>query len=484
MGYSHDNNNNVNTTTQDDGSYKKGLKGLWDNANHLWNDWGDVVLPTVPDTDLGMLASRIASTAPQAAVGGVRKGLWDLGDLAIDLVALGSRPISSGYADEVLKEKNTWHNWGENVDDYLYGDRKVDDQGKVYRDGYNADGSMPVGQYALKGLGSALNTPVAAVQLLRGYNPIQPITDVWTIDPSSEVRRTIYTPKAELDYLHPIDSFNAITDESLKDPRIGTMHLGRVLPDILFGTGLVKTGVKVGTKIGVDKALKAALSAGTGAFKGSAEAVKNGAKAFKGKVFKDDARVTKDSVKSPKQPEAPRSEIPNNATESVAPEAETMSTASKATAETSKGLSKRNLDPKNPKDIRKTLKVVAPGTILGGASGEFVTEDGAPWQTHLKNILAGAALGTVGKAAYHQLRPKLPSKGKMLKYGAGLGTIGGGLYYKENIKDYANKLWNPTTSKPEDAPPPIGAPLGTPVNTNKQAPRNTSKHISGFGNSY
>ena len=179
--------------------------------------------------------------------------------------------------------------------------------------------------------------------------------------------------------------------------------------------------------------------------------------------------------------------IPNNttrnATKAVTPEAEAISTTANTTPEVPKDLSSagilksalskfkkdpsnKDLDPKDPKVIGETLKITAPGTIVGGASGEFVTDDEAPWQIHLRNILTGAALGTGGKIAYHQLRPKMPSKGKILKYGAGLGTIGGGLYYKENIKDYANKLWNSTTSKPEDTSPPIGTPLGTPTNTN------------------
>ena len=177
-----------------------------------------------------------------------------------------------------------------------------------------------------------------------------------------------------------------------------------------------------------------------------------------------------------------------NATKAVTPKAEAISTTANTTSEVPKdpssagilknALSKfkkdpsnKGLDPKDPKVIGKTLKIIAPNTIVGGASGEFVTDDEAPWQIHLRNILTGAALGTGGKLAYHQLRPKMPSKGKILKYGTGLGTIGGGLYYKENIKDYANKLWGSTTSKPEDTSPPIGTPLGTPTNTNTNKKR-------------
>lgn len=184
--------------------------------------------------------------------------------------------------------------------------------------------------------------------------------------------------------------------------------------------------------------------------------------------------------------------IPNNtarnATKVVTPEAEAINATANTTPEVPKdpssagilknALSKfkkdpsnKGLDPKDPKVIGQTLKIISPGTIVGGASGEFVTDDEAPWQTHLRNILTGAALGTGGKIAYHQLRPIMPSKGKVLKYGAGLGTIGGGLYYKENIKDYANNLWNSTTPKPEDTSPPIGTPLGTPTNTNTNKKR-------------
>lgn len=185
----------------------------------------------------------------------------------------------------------------------------------------------------------------------------------------------------------------------------------------------------------------------------------------------------------PLKNELPELEASNNATEAVIPGAEAINATARATTEVPKdpssaGIlknalnkfkkdpSNKGLDPKDPKVIGKTLKIIAPNTIVGGASGEFVTDDEAPWQTHLRNILTGAALGTGGKLAYHQLRPKMPSKGKILKYGAGLGTIGGGLYYKENIKDYANKLWNSTTPKPEDTSPPIGTTLGTPANTN------------------
>ena len=186
--------------------------------------------------------------------------------------------------------------------------------------------------------------------------------------------------------------------------------------------------------------------------------------------------------------ELPKLDASNNATEAVIPGAEAINATARATNEVPKdssstgilknALSKfkkdssnRDLDPKDPKVIGKTLKIIAPGTIVGGASGEFVTDDEAPWQIHLRNILTGAALGTGGKLAYHQLRPKMPSKGKILKYGAGLGTIGGGLYYKENIKDYANNLWNSTTSKPEDTSPPIGTPTNTNVNTNTNKKR-------------
>lgn len=194
----------------------------------------------------------------------------------------------------------------------------------------------------------------------------------------------------------------------------------------------------------------------------------------------------------PLKNELPELDASINATEAVIPGAEAINATARATNEVPKDpssarilknalnkfrkdSSNKGLDPKDPKVIGETLKITAPGTIVGGASGEFVTDDEAPWQTHLRNILTGAALGTGGKIAYHQLRPKMPSKGKILKYGAKLGTIGGGLYYKENIKDYANNLWNSTTSKPEDTSPPKGTPLGTPTNTNVNTNTNTNK---------
>lgn len=199
--------------------------------------------------------------------------------------------------------------------------------------------------------------------------------------------------------------------------------------------------------------------------------------------FKNEPIKNETLTDVPLKNELPELEASNNATEAVIPGVEAINATAKATNEVPKDSSSagilkdalnkfrkvpsnRDLDPKDPKVIGKTLKIITPGTIVGGASGEFVTDDKAPWQIHLRNILTGAALGTGGKIAYHQLRPKMPSKGKVLKYGAGLGTIGGGLYYKENIKDYANKLWDSTTSKPEDTSSPIGTTLRTPANTN------------------
>lgn len=224
-----------------------------------------------PDTDPGMYTSRAVSTAPQAAVGGAKNLIWDLISLPMALEYAGAQGLSllsntdtpflqdigkwgAKHADYVKGGLDLWDDWDEDVDDALYGDRKVDAQGNVYRDGYNADGSMPVAQYALKGLGSALAMPWAINQAVRGYNPIQPIADIWA-PVSPEVRRAMYNPTVELDYSDPVGTYDAFVKEASKDPRVATMSLSRLGSDLLsdalalesLGTGVVK-GAKLGAK--------------------------------------------------------------------------------------------------------------------------------------------------------------------------------------------------------------------------------------------
>lgn len=224
-----------------------------------------------PDTDPGMYVSRAVSTAPQAVVGGAKNLLWDLIGLPMNVLQLGGTAASrlkdsdnaflryigekgKDYADYLQGGIDLWDDWGEDVNDALYGDRKVDAQGNVYRDGYDADGSMPVAQYALKGLGSALNTPVAIAQAVRGYSPTQPLADIW--EPTSpEVRKAMYNPTAKLDYSDPVGTYNAFVKEASIDPRVATMSLSRLGSDLLgdalalesLGTGVVK-GAKLGAK--------------------------------------------------------------------------------------------------------------------------------------------------------------------------------------------------------------------------------------------
>lgn len=243
-----------------------------------------------PDTDPGMYTSRVVSTLPQAVVGGAKNLIWDLIGLPMNVLQLGSTAASSlkdngnaflryigekgkDYADYLQGGIDLWDNWGEDVNDALYGDRKVDAQGNEYRDGYNADGSMPVAQYALKGLGTVATMPWVINQAVRGYNPIQPIADVW-VPVSPEVRRAMYTPTvspekregiptAELDYSDPVGTYNNFVREASMDPRVATMSLSKLGSDLLsdaltlesLGAGVVKGGIK-GAKIGT-KATKA-----------------------------------------------------------------------------------------------------------------------------------------------------------------------------------------------------------------------------------
>lgn len=235
-----------------------------------------------PDTDPGMYISRVVSTAPQAAVGSAKNLIWDLISLPMALEYAGAQGLSllsntntpflqdigkwgAKHADYVKGGLDLWDDWGEDVNDALFGDRKVDAQGNVYRDGYNADGSMPVAQYALKGLGTVATMPWVINQAVRGYNPIQPMADVWA-PVSPEVRRAMYVPTvppekregvptAELDYSNPVGTYDAFVKEASMDPRVATMSLSRLGADLLgdalalesLGAGAVK-GAKLGAK--------------------------------------------------------------------------------------------------------------------------------------------------------------------------------------------------------------------------------------------
>ena len=238
-----------------------------------------------PDTDPGMYVSRAISTAPQAAVGGAKNLIWDLIGLRMALEYTGAQGLSllentdtpflqdigkwgAKHADYVEGGLDLWNKWGEDVDDALFGDRKVDAQGNEYRNGYNADGSMPVAQYALKGLGSALNVPFAIAQAVRGYNPAQPIADVWA-PVSPEVRRAMYTPTAELDHSDPVGTYDAFVKEASMDPRVATMSLSRLGSDLLSDALTLKG-------LGVDAVLGAKL--GAKATKAVAKDIKDGFK--------------------------------------------------------------------------------------------------------------------------------------------------------------------------------------------------------------
>ena len=243
--------------------------GVHKNAMYPGSRKPRTSLPKVnPDTDPVMGGSRVLSTIPQVVVGGAKNILWDLIGLPTDIsIAAGSVAsllednknlslralglMGKDFAEYQQGGRDLWDAWGKDVDDALYGDRKVDAQGKEYRDGYNADGSMPVGQYILKGLGSVAGIPGAIAQGLRGYSPMQPIVDIWN-PISPEIRRAMYTPTAELKYSHPIDSFNAFAEEASIDPRVATMSLGRLGSELVsdalalgsMGTGVVKGAVK------------------------------------------------------------------------------------------------------------------------------------------------------------------------------------------------------------------------------------------------
>ena len=173
--------------------------------------------------------------------------------------------------------------------------------------------------------------------------------------------------------------------------------------------------------------------------------------------------------------------IPNNnntrnATEAATPEAEAINTTARATTEV----------PKDPSNVGLFLKKAltsanADGAIYGGAIGyQYPDEDeDANTGTRIRSALLGAlaggyGVGLSGKGLKALKMPNLPSVGSMLN--------------KQNMVSLGRKLpavpimfWNdtkelfkPTASKPEDASP----PLGTPVDTNKQAPRNTSRYAN------
>lgn len=119
------------------------------------------------------------------------------------------------------------------------------------------------------------------------------------------------------------------------------------------------------------------------------------------------------------------------------------------------------------------------GAVYGGAIGYQYPDEGASTGTRLMSALAGAlaggyGVGLAGKGLKTLKKPNLPSVGSMLN--------------KQNMVSVGRKLpavpimfWNdtkelfkPTASKPEDASP----PLGTPVDTNRQASRNTSRYAN------
>lgn len=140
--------------------------------------------------------------------------------------------------------------------------------------------------------------------------------------------------------------------------------------------------------------------------------------------------------------------------------------------------------PKDPSNVGLFLKKAltsanADGAIYGGAIGYQYPDEDASETTRLMSALSGAlvggyGVGWTGKGLKALKKPNLPSVGSILN--------------KQNVLYLGRKLpavpimfWNdtkelfkPTASKPEDASPPVG----TPVDTNKQAPRNTSRYAN------
>lgn len=174
--------------------------------------------------------------------------------------------------------------------------------------------------------------------------------------------------------------------------------------------------------------------------------------------------------------------IPNNntrnATEVVTPKPEAINATTTATTEVPKDPSNTGLLLMNALKNFNT-----DGAVYGGAIGYQYPDEDASTGTRLMSALAGAlaggyGVGLAGKGLKTLKMPNLPSVGSMLN--------------KQNMVSVGRKLpavpimfWNdtkelfkPTASKPEDASPPIGTPLGTPVNTNKQALRNTDRYAN------
>lgn len=172
--------------------------------------------------------------------------------------------------------------------------------------------------------------------------------------------------------------------------------------------------------------------------------------------------------------------IPNNnnntrnATEAAIPEAETINTTARATTEV----------PKDPSNVGLFLKKVltnanADGAIYGGAIGYQYPDEDTSIDTRIGSALLGAlaggyGVGFAGKGLKALRKPNLPSAGsilnkqKVLSLGRKLPAVP--IMFWNDTKE----LFKPTASKPEDASPPVG----TSVNTNRQASRNTSRYAN------
>lgn len=160
------------------------------------------------------------------------------------------------------------------------------------------------------------------------------------------------------------------------------------------------------------------------------------------------------------------------------PKAETVNATTTATTEV----------PKDPSNVGLFLKKAltsgnVDGAVYGGAIGYQYPDEDASASTRLMSALAGAVAGgygvpIAGKGLKALKIPNLPSVGsilnkqKMVSLGRKLPAVPIMLW------DDTKELFKPTASKPEDASP----PLGTPVNTNKQAPRNTSRYANIYEN--
>lgn len=171
--------------------------------------------------------------------------------------------------------------------------------------------------------------------------------------------------------------------------------------------------------------------------------------------------------------------IPNNnntrnATEAAIPEAETINTTARATTEVPKDPSNTGLFLKNALKSFNT-----DGAIYGGAIGYQYPDEDAGETTRLMSALSGAlaggyGVGLAGKGLKALKMPNLSSvgsilnKGNMVSLGRKLPAVP--IMFWNDTKE----LFKPTASKPEDASPPVG----TPVDTNKQAPRNTSRYAN------